>query len=186
MNFEHNKNQFLSKRDRSFIGKTDKAIIPLVNLINSKKNYYTTSSCAGRITLLRETGEKQEKIFNFVTHNKTDLEEIKKVMSQIGTKEMIYFKHEPCILHVACKTFEDALAIVTKARDSGWKKSGIISRKYIIELVSTEILATPIMNKGKILIEDEYLKLLITEANSKLVRTRKKIASLEKSSKELI
>ena len=70
------------------------------------------------------------------------------------------------------------------ARHKGWKKSGIISLgKNIIELVSTEIIATPIMDKGKIIVSEDYLKILVSEANKKLKQTREKIKNLENSLK---
>ena len=50
--FEKEKQDFLSKKDKSKKGSIDDGIIGLINLINSKSDYYTTSSCAGRIVLL--------------------------------------------------------------------------------------------------------------------------------------
>ena len=87
-------------------------------------------------------------------------------------------------MHVACKNIEKAQQLVSRARNSGWKKSGIISikpEKIICELVSTEILAAPIADKSKILVNDNYLKILANEANKKLIQTRQKIKKLEKS-----
>lgn len=183
MNFPHEKKQFLSKPDKSFAGGIDEAILPLCRLINSKQDYYTTSSCAGRILLIKETEKKQEKVFLFITHKKTSLSEIKKVLSKIKSKELIYFKHEPVILHAACKNLADAFSLVNKALNAGWKKSGIISKNNRVELVSTEILAAPIMKNGKMLIDENYLKFLIQEANIKLSKTRKKISNLSKALK---
>ncbi|MBW2966012.1 hypothetical protein KY342_02835, partial [Candidatus Woesearchaeota archaeon] len=52
MQFENQKKTFLKKIDKSKKGGIDKEIIPLVNKINNSRNYYTTSSCSGRIVLL--------------------------------------------------------------------------------------------------------------------------------------
>lgn len=65
------------------------------------------------------------------------------------------------------------------ARGAGWKKSGIISKRNIVEMLSTEILSAPVA-KGKPLIADSYAKVLVHEANNKLRQTRKKIANLLK------
>ena len=186
MNFKHEKAQFLKKPDKSLAGGIDKAILPLVNKINKSADYYTTSSCAGRIILMKETGKKQEKVFLAVWHNKITFKELKKSLENAVKKYRgtIYFKHEPCIMHVASNSLEKAIKLVNLARSSGLKKSGLISLgKNLIELVSTEILATPVANKGKILIDDNYLKILVSESNSKLSQTRKKIKNLEKSFK---
>jgi len=183
MNFEKNKKQFLSKPDKSFIGGIDKPILPLVKLLNSKSDYYTTSSCAGRILLIKDTNQKLKKAFVFVTHGKVSFNKVLKELKNVKDKELIYFKHDPCILHVACKDFDSALKLVSIARDLGWKKSGVISKKNIVELVSTEVLAAPIMFNKKVLVSEDYLKVLVSEANKKLFRTRKKISDLMIKSK---
>lgn len=190
MNFLKQKKDFLSKPDKSGIGGIDKDIRKLVDIINTDPHYYTTSSCAGRIILIKETGEKQENAFIFVTHKKTDAQKIMNAMHMDPRtkKDLVYFKEEPCILHVACIDPLSAQALVSLARNSGWKKSGIISikrDKIMIECVSTEVLATPISDKGKLLISEDYLKLLVKECNNKLSRTRAKIKKLEKAFKLL-
>ena len=186
MSFEHDKSQFLKKPDKSFAREIDEDILPLVNKINKSPYYYTTSSCAGRIILMPETGKKQEKIFSAIFHAKVDIDYLKKCLPRKPITFLIYIKHEPCIMHVACKDIEHANKLVNLARQSGWKKSGIISikpEKVMCELVSTEILAAPIADKGKIIVSEDYLKTLVSEANKKLVHTREKIRKLEKAFK---
>jgi len=186
MDFENQKKQALLRPDRSLKGHLDKAIIPLVRKINSVEDYYTTSSCAGRIILMKETGKKQKKVFLFVSHEPVSLESIKKELDvHRKVKEMIYLKHEPCILHVACKDLESARKLVGLARGAGWKKSGIISRRNVIELVSTEILAAPVAFGGRAIVSSDYLDMLVFEANKKLALTRGKIKNLERKFKQL-
>ncbi len=50
--FQKEKQDFLSKKGKSRKGGIDKEIRPLVDLINSFGEYYTTSSCSGRILLI--------------------------------------------------------------------------------------------------------------------------------------
>lgn len=45
---------------------------------------------------------------------------------------------------------------------------------------STEKLELPLLNQGKILVNDAYLKLLVKEANKRLERTWEKIQKLDK------
>ncbi|MFC1685852.1 hypothetical protein ACFLZZ_02395 [Nanoarchaeota archaeon] len=185
MNFEHEKKQFLSKRDRSPIGEIDKDILPLCNLINSKKDYYTNSSCSGRILLMKELGKKIENAFLFTTHNKTSFKEVKRALSKIKVTDPVYFKHEPCIMHITCRDIKDAFKIVNIARNVGWKRSGVFTKRNCVELISTEVIRTPVMDKGKILVEDSYLDLLVKQANIKLTQTRKKISNLTEELKVL-
>ncbi len=180
-NFQKRKKQQFSKKDKSIENGIDKDIRKLCNKINSSKNYYTTSSCSGRIVLIIDSEKKQENLFLFRTHNKTSFREIKKELEKIKMKKLIYFKQEPVILHAACSSLENAQKLIDDAKLAGWKSSGIISsRRFVCELRSTEKLELPIENKGKVLISDSYLKLLVKEANKKLARTRKKIKNLEK------
>lgn len=212
MNFDTLKQDALSKKDKSSIGKWDKKIINLCKKINSKKNYYTTSSCSGRIVLIEDKGKKQSGLFGFVSHDLISLNDIKKTLkkltslrSDINKKQLIkkarvnrvlvgdfgrvrsgatinnyIYKQEPCILHVACKEFKDAEVLLKKAQLAGWKRSGIIAtgNKFVCELLSTEKLEFPIVVRGKILVEDVFLKEIVKKSNKNLVKSWLKIQRL--------
>jgi tRNA wybutosine-synthesizing protein 3 len=185
MDFEQSKKIQLSKRDRSDKGNWDKAITPLTCKINSNKDYYTTSSCAGRIVLIKDNEKKREGLFLFRTHESITSVQIKKELMKCikNYKKLIYLKQEPCILHIACSSIEKAQQFLDKAKLAGWKKSGIMaSRKRVIcEMESTERVILPIANRGKLLFNENYLKIVVKEANKKLMRTREKIKKLRKS-----
>ena len=53
--FSKLKEHSLSKIDKSKKNSIDKNIKSLINIINKSDDYYTTSSCSGRIVLLRWT-----------------------------------------------------------------------------------------------------------------------------------
>ena len=82
-------------------------------------------------------------------------------------------------MHIACNSLDNALNLVNLARNSGWKKSGIISKRNIIEIVSTESVSAPVADNGSIIIDNSYLQILAKECNNKLARTRQKIKQLE-------
>ena len=52
--FKHQKKTNLSKVDLSRKGSVDAAIVELVQLINEQQEYFTTSSCSGRIYVYEE------------------------------------------------------------------------------------------------------------------------------------
>jgi len=184
MDFDEHKKLQLGKEDLSSIGSWDKKIAGLCNKLNKQKNYYTTSSCAGRIVLLKGEIDKEPGKFLFRTHEKTTFNEMKKAFSEIDFSGLVEFKQSPCILHVACRTLEDAERLVNNGRLAGWKHSGImgIKKRFMVELLSTEHIDFPIMKNSKILIDDNLLKIIISESNMRLERTWKKINRL----KELI
>jgi tRNA wybutosine-synthesizing protein 3 len=180
--FEQRKKDMLSKIDKSFIGEWDKHIISLCDKINSKSNFYTTSSCAGRIVLILDQDVKESGLFVKVWHEQVFLQELKEVLDNITKKEMIKFKVEPPILHIACKTLESASELLEKAKHIGFKRSGInaLGKNIIVELNSTERIEFPIINEGKILVDDEFLKIIVKQSNEKIQKGWKKIQELKK------
>jgi tRNA wybutosine-synthesizing protein 3 len=178
-----NKKQLL-KKDKSDKQSWDKAITSLCEKINNKKQYYTTSSCAGRIILIKAAETKKPGLFLFRTHEKISLNQIKKHLENIikKYKGLVYFKQEACGLHVACLSLEAAQKLIDKAKFTGWKRSGIMAtrKRTMCEMMSTENLSLPITNKGNILVNEKFLKILAQEANKKLQRTKEKIKKLEK------
>jgi len=181
MNFEQQKQKQLSKIDKSSIGGWDEKIKKLCDKINKSKRYYTTSSCAGRIVLIKALDEKTEDVFLFRSHKKISFNELKKALEKIKYDKLVEFQQTTCILHVACESLKDAQNIVNKAKQAGWKRSGIMGgKRNMVELHSTENISFPITEKGKILVDDDFLSLIVEQANKKLERTWKKIENLEK------
>lgn len=232
--FLQRKKDVLFKMDKSSKSHWDKKIIPLCKKINSLKNYYTTSSCSGRIVIMIDVDKKAEGLFLKVYHDLISFKQFKKDLQSIVscftftfppthpkksltinkkklTKEfcvhelsannmtksvlsqqfarlkaepnhLIKFKQEPCILHVAARTLKDAKAFLRKAQLAGWKKSGIISsgNRFIVEMGGTDKLEFFIMDKGKILVDDDYLKLVVKRSNENLKKSWKKIEKLRK------
>jgi len=206
MSFRKYKKDFLTKKDKSKKGSVDKNVKKLVNLINSKNDYYTTSSCSGRVVLIKKPGKKQDSEWLFVKHDKIRFDEIKKALeegrytgeaqasSSVGvglrassaqkgrlklrnfccgdTKEQLWFRQEPLIMHICCKTLDDAKRLLNIARKI-FKRAGIISlnKKVVIEIIGTGFIYT-IIADGKLIVSDDYLKVLIKEANKKIRKNK--------------
>lgn len=176
MAFDLDKKNILGKIDKSKKGEIDEGVKKIVDAINSKENYYTTSSCSGRIMLIEipESGRKDESKRLLITHDKTNLDEIK---SALKSKEDIWLKQEGAIFHVCCRAIEDAEKLIIDAKGSGFKRTGMITvdKRFVVEIISTENVATIIAKKGKILADDAYLSVLINECNAKMDRNKEKI-----------
>ncbi|MEM3113203.1 MAG: tRNA wybutosine-synthesizing 3 family protein [Candidatus Pacearchaeota archaeon] len=181
-NFAFRKKNQLGKIDKSLKQSIDKKIKKLCDLINKNPNYYTTSSCSGRIVLIKESKEKTEDLFLFVSHDLVKFEELKKELAGIKYEDLVYFKQDPVILHVACRTLNDAQKLHDFAKWSGWKRCGIIATKkrFMVELNGTHKIEMPIMNNGKILVDDKFLEILVNESNKKLEKSWSIIKNLEK------
>ena len=178
MNFEKEKKECLNKIDKSRKGSVDKKIKELVDLINSLKDYYSTSSCSGRILLIKrpKSGKKCDVDFLFESHDKVSFEEIKARLKNIPEQDL-WFRQESMILHVACRTVENAQKILDLSSEAGFKHSGIITtrKKIIVEIIGSEQFDTIIAKHGKVFVSDEHLRLLVSEANKKLEINSRKI-----------
>jgi len=183
MKFEKEKEGCLSKIDKSKKGSIDKKIKKLINLINSLNDYYTTSSCSGRILLIKrpKSGKKCDVDFLFESHNKISFENIKVCLKNIP-KQDLWFRQESMILHVSCRTIDDAQKILDLSSLTGFKHSGIITtrKKIVVEIIGSEQFDTIIAKHGKLFVGDKYLTLLIDEANSKLKINSRKIKKFYK------
>ena len=130
--FKQQKTRQLSKIDKSSIGEWDSKIKGLCEGINKNPKYYTTSSCAGRILLIKGVDKKVRDVFLFRTHKKTNFNELKKALKKIDYNKLVEFQLSTCILHVACADLISAQGLVNKAKLSGWKHSGSWSRQYAL------------------------------------------------------
>jgi len=182
--FQRRKSDILKKADKSSIGSWDKHIQKLCGKINALENYYTLSSCSGRIVLLKNLEKKQPDMFVLRSHEKIKFEDVKKALENYSGKESLIFKQEPPILHVACATLGDAEKMLRLAQLAGFKHSGIISiaeKRMVVEIIGSEQLALPVYAGGKILVSDELLKILVKESNLRLLKGWEKVNKLYKS-----
>ncbi len=179
--FDQRKKDILSKEDKSSKGDWDKRIISLCDKLNSMDNYYSTSSCSGRIIVMKDEEKKGPGLFEFVSHDLVDFDKFSEDI--IGFKGNLKFKQDSVILHVACRELSDAKKLLDKGLKSGFKKSGIISlgKNIIVELNLSDKLEFPLIENGKLLVEKEFLKKVIDKANDNLEKGWKKIGELEKT-----
>lgn len=180
--FQQRKQDVLSKLDKSSIGKWDEKILKLCEKINSLENYYTTSSCSGRILVMQDKEKKGPNLFSLVSHDTIEYENFMKSLPKNFEKLDLKFKQEPLILHVMCKDLEGAKKLLEMAQLSGWKRSGIIfaEKRIAVELLSTEKLEFPLVYDGEFLVDEKFLKVVLKKANENLKRGWKKIQELEK------
>lgn len=184
MEFDEEKKEYLKKLyqpDNSKKGEVDKEIVHIIDRLNSKKDYYTTSSCSGRIILITSSNPKKKNTSNwlFVSHTKIRFDDLPLIRLP---KNPTWFRQESMILHVACKSIESAQQLIDKAKFAGLKRSGIMAtkRRIIVEIVSTEKIDAPIGKNGKLMVSKTYIKYLVSEANNKMDATKEKIEKFYK------
>ncbi|XP_077391771.1 tRNA wybutosine-synthesizing protein 3 homolog isoform X2 [Festucalex cinctus] len=155
--FSEWKKRCLSKSDLSKKGNVDEDIVHLVSLLNSYEEYFTTSSCSGRITVIDTAPEscvvqKKNLVWLFVSHMKCTFDDVMSALdSSCGSAVL---KFEPFVLHVQCRTLEDARLMAVRC---------------------THSLEVPLSHQGKLLVSHEYVHFLIGIANKKMEENLRRI-----------
>lgn len=184
MDFNKKKQEILRKEDQSNKGSIDNKIQKLCETINQSPDFVTSSSCAGRILLVKsfEKKNKQPKAWIWATHDLATKEEVSRVLKEYKGKEPLIFKQESAILHIYCRSLEYAEQFIETARSSGFKRAGIITTKKhsIVEIICLEQLAVPVFDKT-ILVQEKYLSYIIEEANKKLEKSWNCIKRLQET-----
>ncbi|KAF7726966.1 hypothetical protein EC973_008161 [Apophysomyces ossiformis] len=158
------------RKDKSPKGFVDAPILDLIHIINAHPDYYTTSSCSGRIAIYREgIEEKTTKggVWLYVTHDPVEIpataddgwivrllfgpESDRVVFESSGSvnpleHQLIYFKFEPLILHVEASSQDTSMRLTSLAYQAGYQNSGMTPSRsrHMLAIRSTHKLDTPI------------------------------------------
>ncbi len=162
--------------------KVDQGILSLLDIINESDNYYTSSSCFGRIVLLEIPiiGDKKEAKFLGKWHRKINAEEIPSAVKNAETGQ-IWFLSQPPIIHIVAKTNNAAEKILKTAIASSFKNSGLksLGKKIVIEVCSTERLDAPVGKDGFLFCSKDHLELLVNISNEIMKKSTLKLQKFE-------
>ncbi len=163
------------------IGRVDKDILWILELINSLDNYYTTSSCSGRIqiTVNYLPGEKFSLITLAKWHHIIKLEDLLAVLENT-VEENIWFAVQPPILHIACRDLSSAKEMLKHARNNGFKHAGIqglTENRIMVEITSTERIEAPLRLNGAEIYKRENLDYLVKVANNLLIKSKTRLVN---------
>jgi len=175
--------------ERLRIRGADEEIAGVLEKINSLEDFFTTSSCSGRIALicLPEIGAKREAKFIGKWHRPLTKEEVLeaiKIKSSAGVsnKGEVWLLSQSPILHVACRGLEKAKVLLKIAIESGFKYSSIkaISNskgngKVVVEIVSTERMDVPLGKDSVMFCSESYMDFILSKANFMLERGKEKL-----------
>ena len=174
-----NKKNVMRKFDKAVKEKqVDHEIIPILKLINSYDDFYTSSSCYGRIVLLEipSIGDKINANWLGKWHRKIILDDILTSFTYASKGQLWVLAQSP-IIHIYSKTHDAADKLIKAAVSCGFKHSGFksIGKNIVLEIASTERLDTPIGIDGHIYCGDQYLKLIIKISNDIIDRSVEKL-----------
>ncbi|MBT4192505.1 MAG: hypothetical protein HOE11_04310 [Candidatus Diapherotrites archaeon] len=174
----HNATFEKAKKD----GKMDLEFISICDFIKELDDFFTSSCCAGRITLvgLDARESKKESAFHRKWHRKVTFAEVKEGIEKYNG-EVLWFKQEPLIFHLVANNLANARRVLAASGRSGAKKSGInVAKegKFLIEMLGAHNINLPVKENGKVMIDDEMLKYIVKKANQKFVKNQKALKKL--------
>ena len=163
--------------------KVDHDIIPLLEKINALENYFTTSSCSGRISVMEMPyfGDKVNSVWLGKWHREVTVEEVLEAIGKHSSGQLWFLVRSP-ILHVSARTLEDAVKLLNLAIGLGFKYSNIKSvshKKLLVEIRSTERMDVPLGENGELWVDGNYLERIINLANAQVRRFKGKLRRLE-------
>lgn len=147
-------------------GEVDKGIIPLTDTINRiDEDIVTTSSCYGRILLLKtkEIGEKKIENIYKKWHHPADINEIWREIEKYSGKETLWLLLQSTIIHIKCRRLDKAIKLRNLGIEAGYKYSKILSisdKGITVEISGTERLNIPVKKENLLLITPETKKIL--------------------------
>ncbi len=182
--FNDGKKNALKSLEKAYhIKKIDEGILPILHLINASCNYYTSSSCAGRIVLLEipNIGNKKEAVFLGKWHRTIDPDEIKNAVEK-AYRGLLWLLAQSPIIHIVSDTSKNADAMVKTAISCGFKNSGIksLGKRIVVEICSTERLDAPIGQDKNLFCNEEYLRLLVDISNEIIEKSKVKLHQFER------
>ena len=188
--FLEDKKRALKKLEKAWSeNKVDGRILPILNMINNSEEYYTSSSCSGRVVLLEipQIGDKKRARFLGKWHRNITADEITSAVKKAKVGLLWLLAQSP-ILHIVANKNETADKMVKIANASGFKNSGLKStgRRTVVEVCSTERLDAPIGRDGALFCDEEYLQLLVDIANEIMKRSILKLRRFEEKLKKCL
>lgn len=143
--------------------KVDKPAINLINIFNSSKFFFTSSSCSGRVMLLEIKESKKDAKIYWKEHEPWSLGKLSTAINEYinnpKEKKNLWLHVQGFIFHVYCYNQYYAESLLDLLISQGFKRAGIIKlRKFpIIEFISTDYLSMPIYLNNKLLVTNENL-----------------------------
>jgi tRNA wybutosine-synthesizing protein 3 len=169
-------------------GEVDVDMLLLIDYVNSLPDYYTTSTCTGRTSLFHDPGGKKDSGWVGKWHSEVSSDVIHAAMKDMPAAGIVWFMHEPTIMHIVCRDLSAAGKLVELARNHGYKKVGILSYKddrVLVEVCGTERIDAPIAECARILVADEYIEYLAVLANKKFKKGVQRLNRFEKALRTL-
>ncbi len=163
--------------------KADRQMVPLCKFVSRTKDFFTSSSCAGRIILLQlpKNENKLDASFHRKWHRKVREKELWQGI-EADTRGELWFKLDSFILHIGAGSLENAKKILGCMKKAGVRRGGIIVAKpgkFLVEMQGTQSIAFPVKAGKEVLVGKEFMRYNLERANTKLGQNYEMLKRLE-------
>ncbi|WP_069808095.1 tRNA(Phe) 7-((3-amino-3-carboxypropyl)-4-demethylwyosine(37)-N(4))-methyltransferase [Vulcanisaeta thermophila] len=186
-NFEARKRVFLDRLSREASeGRVDFDIEDFLREFNEKlSDYYTTSSCSGRIALAsapRLSYSKGPGLFKFLIkwHRPVTYGEVQGALRGFDYGDVWLLVRAP-IIHFMSRDLDGALKILRLAREAGFKHSGIYSVMHdgvVVEVQGEDRFEVPLIINGRPNFTEDGFRRVVDVANETLMFGKLRLAHL--------
>jgi tRNA wybutosine-synthesizing protein 3 len=169
------KKDFLQKEDKSGKGSIDIEIFHIICQINELPDFFTTSSCSGRVVMF--VPNRNKNCFETVFSSHESLSKVH--LNDYEKYPDVSLRFEPLIMHIRCRTLFHATSLLKLCqKEGGLKKTALISlgNKIIIEIRSTDYLEMPIKKSDQCVVSD--FGIIKKEVEKKFDKNKKRIERL--------
>ncbi len=169
--------------------KIDPLMIGICTWISQTPEFFTTSTCSGRTTLmdLNSTETKKENVFYRKWHSTVKFSEVWEAIEKYEKKGNLWLRQDPFVYVVGTNSWENAQRIIRACQEAGVKRYGIHHAekdKMVMEIFGTQNMSVPVKIKGKMILERKSVQECARIANEKWKRNEKKRKQLEKALKK--
>ena len=165
--------------------KIDPLMIGISQFMEKTTDFFTTSTCSGRITLmdLNEDESKKENVFYRKWHSTAAFSEVWKAIEAFESKGNLWLRQDAFVYVIGTNTWENVKRIIHACQEAGVKRYGIHhfeDEKILMEIFGTQNMSVPVKIKGKMLVEKNELKEMVAIANRKWKKNETKRKHFEK------
>ena len=169
--------------------KIDPLMIDISNFISQTKNYFTTSTCSGRITLMEvdEKESKRKNAFFRKWHSQVSFEEVWNGIQDNSNIENVWFRQDAFVFVIGTNTIENTKPIIQACQEAGIKRFGIHHSepgKVLMEIFGSQRMSVPVKEKQEILVEEKFVQKIVEIANKKWKQNDKSLNKLNEKLKE--
>ena len=166
-------------------GKVDERMVPLVEFLFSRSDYFTTTTCSGRILLLNLDSKELKKPDSFFAkwHEIPKFEKIWKALNKESLQDL-WFKQESFVMVIGTSSIENAKKIMAICRNNGVKKCGIMALedgRVLVEIMGSHYLSFLAKQGSKVLVEKEFFEKQFETACKKLEMNWTMLEKFEKA-----